>query len=91
MPGLYLPRALYDLFIYHFTYNFSGIVGAYGACVYIVTGNMLFMHGLWVTDQGKAIQRPLRNCAVIAASVWKSYRAHADSIQRLCGDGTVAV
>ena len=29
MPRLYLPRSLYDLFVYDFPYDFFGIVGAY--------------------------------------------------------------
>ena len=30
MPGLDLPRTPYDLFVYDFSYDFSGIVGGYG-------------------------------------------------------------
>ena len=30
MPGLHFPQTPYDLFVYDFVYNFSGIVGGYG-------------------------------------------------------------
>ena len=38
MPGLHLPRAPCDIFVYDFPYEFSGIVvgTGYDVCVYII-------------------------------------------------------
>ena len=79
MPGLHLPRTPYDLFVYDFPYDFSGIVGGYSVCVYI-HAMCDFLYRLLAMNWGKAVWRPRgdgtkivqsshRNCTEPVASV----------------------
>ena len=68
MPGLHLPLTPYDLFVYNFCYDFSGIVDGYALwpmCFHCIPAMCIFLCGLLVTRA-------------------KPYGDHAEILQKLC-------
>ena len=91
MPGLYLPRTPYDLLVYDFPCNFSGIVGGYGLwymCLRCIRATCDYLFGLSATDRGKTYgdraEIVWKSCSHRAVSARKSYGARAASIMKTC-------
>ena len=65
MPGLHLPRMPYDLFVYDFPYDFSGIVGGYGLrrmCLHCIRATCDFLYGPSATDRRKPYWNRALSC-----------------------------
>ena len=67
IPQLHLPRASYDLFVYDFRYNFSGIVGGSKLrcmCLHSLRSPFDFFR----RQNGQSLKRHWGDCAEIAQS-----------------------
>ena len=70
MLRLQLPLRQYDLFVYVFQYGFSGFVGGYGVCVYILYGHRAISFRAFGGRQNRrdTVRRSYGNRAVIVQS-----------------------
>ena len=88
MPRLYLPRSLYDLFVYDFPYDFFGIVGGYKLrcmCLHCLRSPCDFFRLQTRTqsfrDLADMVQQPQGYRAVIVLSSQPPYINHTITLR----------
>ena len=79
MPHLHLPKASYNLFVYDFWYDFSGIVGGYKLRFTLFTTTLWF---LLATDRDKTLQRPCGDCTETTRSSCSHHVIFTPSAQK---------
>ena len=83
MPRLYLPRSLYDLFVYDFPYDFFGIVGGYKLrcmCLHCLRSPCDFFRQSF-RDLADIVRQPQGYRAVIVLSSQPPYINHTITLR----------
>ena len=100
MPSSHLLLAPFDIWVYNFSYHFSGIVGGYGLsqplCSHCVGHHAIFLYGHSATGWRSSIFRSTIFCKIFENCRWLRATAFVlmvctDIVQKSCDSGAVAM